>query len=122
MVLLPATDPPLKRPLVESDPPDVADRLSVVSPKSCEFPVDPKFIYEYELLTKIVENFGNLTDSLDGKEKNSVIAYHTEKSRYRVLRDQYIEIEDPTNLEKSNLFKLNDGNTISSKNLLVKIL
>lgn len=79
--------------------------------------VDPKFVSEYELLTKIIENFGNLTDSLDGKEKNSVIAYHTEKSRYRVLRDQYVEIEDPTNLEKSNLFKLNDGNTVSSKEL-----
>jgi len=79
--------------------------------------VDPKFIYEYELLQKITDNFGNLTDSLEGKEKNSVIAYHTEKSRYRVLRDQYIEIEDPSNIEKSNLFKLNDGNIISSKEL-----
>jgi hypothetical protein len=79
--------------------------------------VDPKFIYEYELLQKVTDNFGNLTDSLDGKEKDSVIAYHTEKSRYRVLRDQYIEIEDPSNIEKSNLFKLNDGNIISSKEL-----
>jgi hypothetical protein len=79
--------------------------------------VDPRFIYEYELLQKITDNFGNLTDSLDGKEKNTVIAYHTEKSRYRVLRDQYIEIEDPSNIEKSNLFKLNDGNMVSSKEL-----
>jgi hypothetical protein len=78
---------------------------------------DPKFIEELELLDKITTNFGNLTDSLDGKEKNNVIAYHLEKSRYRVLRDQYIEIEDPSNIEKSNLFKLNDGNTISSKEL-----
>ena len=85
--------------------------------KDYDLITDPKFIEELELLDKITTNFGNLTDSLDGKEKNNVIAYHLEKSRYRVLRDQYIEIEDPSNIEKSNLFKLNDGNTISSKEL-----
>ena len=80
--------------------------------------LDPKFTEEYELLDKITNNFGNLTGTLDGTDKNNVIAYHVEKSRYRVLRDQYIEIEDPTNIEKSNLFKLNDGgNSISSKQL-----
>ena len=82
-----------------------------------ELLTDPKFIEELELLDKITANFGNLTDSLDGKEKNNVIAYHLEKSRFRVLRDEYIEIEDPSNIEKSNLFKLNDGNTVSSKEL-----
>lgn len=79
--------------------------------------LDPQFTKEYELLEKITTNFGNLTGTLDGNDKNNVIAYHMEKSRFRVLRDQYIEIEDPTNIEKSNLFKLNDGNTISSKEL-----
>ena len=82
-----------------------------------ELLTDPKFFEELVLLDKITANFGNLTDSLESKEKNNVIAYHLEKSRFRVLRDQYIEIEDPSNIEKSNLFKLNDGNTISSKEL-----
>ena len=83
-----------------------------------ELLTDPKFFEELVLLDKITANFGNLTDSLEGKEKNNVIAYHLEKSRFRVLRDQYIEIEDPSNLERSNLFKLNDGvNSISSKEL-----
>jgi len=82
-----------------------------------ELLTDPKFFEELVLLDKITANFGNLTDSLEGKEKNNVIAYHLEKSRFRVLRDQYIEIEDPSNLERSNLFKLNDGNTVSSKEL-----
>jgi hypothetical protein len=72
-----------------------------------ELLTDPKFFEELVLLDKITANFGNLTDSLEGKEKNNVIAYHLEKSRYRVLRDEYIEIEDPSNIEKSNLFKLN---------------
>jgi hypothetical protein len=80
--------------------------------------LDPKFTEEFELLDKITANFGNLTDTLDGNAKNNVIAYHVEKSRFRVLRDQYMEIEDPSNIESSNLFKLNDGgNSISSKEL-----
>ena len=86
--------------------------------KDFDLILDPKFNEEYELLDKITNNFGNLTGTLDGTDKDNVIAYHVEKSRYRVLRDQYIEIEDPTNIEKSNLFKLNDGgNSISSKQL-----
>jgi hypothetical protein len=79
--------------------------------------LDPQFNKEYELLAKITDNFGNLSGTLEGKDKNNVIAYHMEKSRFRVLRDKYIEIEDPSNIEKSNLFKLNDGNSISAKEL-----
>lgn len=85
--------------------------------KDFDLILDPKFSEEYELLDKITNNFGNLTGTLDGNDKNNVIAYHVEKSRYRVLRDQYIEIEDPSNIEKSNLFKLNDNNTVSAKEL-----
>jgi hypothetical protein len=85
--------------------------------KNNDLIIDPQFNKEYTLLSKITENFGNLTDSLTGKEKNNVIAYHLEKSRYKVLADEYIEIEDPTNLEKSYLFKSTEGNTISSKEL-----
>ena len=79
--------------------------------------LDPKFTEEYELLDKITANFGNLTDSLDGKTKNNVIAYHLEKSRFKILRDQYIEIEDPSNIEKSSIFIKNDQSTISAKEL-----
>ena len=80
--------------------------------------LDPEFSYNFELLEKITSNFGNLTGTLDGNDKNNVIAYHVEKSRFRVLRDQYVEIEDPSNIEKTNLFKLNDGgNSISAKEL-----
>lgn len=100
---------------------DRFERLRIAYAEQLEADVDlildPKFTREYELLDKITTNFGNLTGTLDGNDKNNVIAYHMEKSRFRVLRDQYVEIEDPSNIEKSNLFKLNDGNTISSKEL-----
>ena len=100
---------------------DRFERLRIVYAEQLEndmdLILDPEFTKEYDLLDKITTNFGNLTGTLEGNDKNNVIAYHMEKSRFRVLRDQYIEIEDPTNIEKSNLFKLNDGNTVSSKEL-----
>ena len=82
-----------------------------------ELLLDPKFVEEYELLVKITDNYGNLTGTLEGKDKNNVIAYHLEKSRFKILRDKYIEIEDPSDIEKSSLFIKNDGNTISAKEL-----
>lgn len=82
-----------------------------------ELLLDPKFVEEYDLLVKIIDNYGNLTGTLDGKEKNNVIAYHLEKSKFKILREQYIEIEDPSNIEKSSIFIKNDGNTISAKEL-----
>ena len=85
--------------------------------KNDDLILDPKFSEEYDLLDKIISNFGNLTSSLEGKAKNNVIAYHLEKSRFKILKDQYIEIEDPSNIEKSGIFIKNDLSTISAKEL-----
>jgi hypothetical protein len=85
--------------------------------KNNDLILDPKFSEEYDLLDKIISNFGNLTSSLEGKAKNNVIAYHLEKSRFKILKDQYIEIEDPSNIEKSGIFIKNDLSTISAKEL-----
>ena len=82
-----------------------------------ELLLDPKFVEEYDLLVKITNNYGNLTGTLEGKDKNNVIAYHLEKSKFKILRDKYTEIEDPSNIEKSSIFIKNDGNTISAKEL-----
>jgi hypothetical protein len=82
-----------------------------------ELLLDPKFVEEYDLLLKITNNYGNLTGTLEGKDKNNVIAYHLEKSKFKILRDKYEEIEDPSNIEKSSVFIKNDGNTISAKEL-----
>jgi hypothetical protein len=69
------------------------------------------------LLARMIENFGDIDKALAGKEKGTVIAYHIEKSKYKVLADQYIEIEDPTNLNQTQLFKTDGGNTMSSREL-----
>jgi hypothetical protein len=71
-----------------------------------------------DLLNKIVDNFGDPVEAFESDViKGSVIEYSLEKSIFKVLGDQYIEIEDPTNLETTELFKKDDGNTISAREL-----
>ena len=69
------------------------------------------------LLARMIANFGDIDKALAGKEKGTVVAYHIEKSKYKVLADQYVEIEDPSNIDQTNLFKLDGGNTMSSREL-----
>ena len=69
------------------------------------------------LLARMITNFGDIEKALAGKEKGTVVAYHIEKSKYKVLADQYVEIEDPSNIDQTNLFKLDGGNTMSSREL-----
>jgi hypothetical protein len=78
---------------------------------------EPGFVEELELLNKITDNYIGPNDVFDNGAKDNPIAYHLEKSRFKVLRDQYIEIEDPTNISESSLFKLKDDNSVSAKKL-----
>jgi hypothetical protein len=75
---------------------------------------NPNFLYSLELLEKITNNFTGPNKVINLKEKDTVIAYHLQKSRFKILRDQYEEIEDPTNIEASSLFKLKDDNSVSA--------
>ena len=86
----------------------VEDDIEVIS--------DPKFLEELELLDKITDNFIGPNDVFDFGAKDNVISFHLEKSRFKILRDQYIEIEDPTDISQSALFKL-DNQAISAKKL-----
>jgi hypothetical protein len=78
---------------------------------------NPEIVREVDLLGKIISNYGSPTGVFDLNEDNNVIKYHTKKSIFKVLRDQYEEIEDPSNIESSNLFKLKDNTTVSAKKL-----
>ena len=65
---------------------------------------------------KMITNFGDPKDAVEGKQKTGVVAYHLENSRFKILANTYVEVEnDPTNMEQSQTFKLDGGNTISSK-------
>ena len=69
------------------------------------------------LLTKIVNNFGDIRNSLDKKQQTGIVAYHIKKSRFSVLKDTYNEIEDTTSIEAMQLFKDSNGSAFASKEL-----
>jgi len=70
------------------------------------------------LLDKIIDNFGDPVEVFETDIlQENVISYNIEKSIYKVLGDTFVEIEDPSNLEASELFKREGGNTISSREL-----
>jgi hypothetical protein len=75
---------------------------------------EPGFLEDLELLEKITDNYIGPNDVFDLGKKDNVISYHLEKTRFNILKDQYIEIEDPTNISESSLFKLKDDNSTSS--------
>jgi len=67
-------------------------------------------------IEKMITNFGDPKAAVEGKEKFGVVAYHLENSRFKILNNTYTEIDnDPTNMQQSQTFKLDSGNTISSK-------
>jgi hypothetical protein len=77
----------------------------------------PDYILSNQVfLDKVISNFGDPLDAVEGKQKTGVIAYHLENSRFKILSNSYSEVEnDPTDLNQSQTFKLDGGNTMSSK-------
>ena len=81
---------------------------------------NPNYILEnqelskLQLLTKVIENYGNITESLNKKNKKGVVAFHMQKSRFSVLKEAYVDdIEDAS----TALFKTTEGNALSAKQL-----
>tara|TARA_R110001632_G_scaffold172402_2_gene291790 strand:+ start:11176 stop:21801 length:10626 start_codon:yes stop_codon:yes gene_type:complete len=71
-----------------------------------------------ELLDKMFNNFGDAELTLNKKEKNGVIAFHLEKSRFSILKEQYLQdIDDASSVP---LFTTKEGNAISAKELSSK--
>ena len=67
-----------------------------------------------DLLVKMTENFGNIAKSISRKTKKGVVAFHMQRSRFNVLKEQYKEdLEDAT----TQLFSDKEGNSKSAKEL-----
>jgi hypothetical protein len=76
--------------------------------------IENKMMY----FTKLIENFGDIDLSLDGKQNTGVVTYHMKKSRFSAIKESYADLtEDPTDLDKSQIFKLDGGNTVASKDI-----
>ena len=75
--------------------------------------------YKINLLQRVLDNFGNIKDSLDKTEKSGVIAYHLANTRFEILKEKYVEIEDETSITGSTVFKDNTGvNDTDPKSIL----
>jgi predicted kinase len=76
--------------------------------------IEDKMLY----FAKLVDNFGDIDLVLKGKQKRGVVAHHIKKSKFSALKESYADLtEDPTDLDKSQMSKLDGGNTISSKDI-----
>lgn len=67
------------------------------------------------LLNKALENFGDISKTLNGKEKNNVLAYNIKKSRFKIIQE--VLLEDPDDLENTRILQDYKGNVINPKNL-----
>ena len=65
--------------------------------------------YKVNLLQRTLDNFGDIQESLDRKDKRGVVAYHIANTRFGILREKYTEIEDETSITGSAVFKDNTG-------------
>ena len=75
--------------------------------------------YKVNLLQRVLDNFGDIQESLDRKEKRGVVAYHITKTRFGILREKYTEIEDETSITGATVFKENTGiNDVDPKSVL----
>ena len=79
-----------------------------------DYDTEQKEVAKLDLLTKAVENYGVVTDSLAKKTDKGVVAFHMQRSRFSILKDSYI---DDTEDASTALFKTTEGNSVSSKQL-----
>jgi len=53
--------------------------------------------YEIDNMTfigKILDNFGDIEKSIEGSQKRGVVAYHLDNSRFKILSNKFVEIEN----------------------------
>jgi hypothetical protein len=79
--------------------------------------IEQQLSQQLEMLTKMIKNFGDIENSLNGKEKvKGLVAFHIKNSRFNVLKQAYLE-EDTTDLDQSYTFNDDRNNKFSAKDL-----
>jgi len=71
------------------------------------------------LLNKVIDNYGDIQKSLDGKTKKGVVAFNIANTRFNVLKDSFVEVEDDASeIDQTRVVKEStNGNIMSSKSL-----
>jgi hypothetical protein len=77
-----------------------------------DYVTEQKETAKLDLLMKAVENYGVVDEALSKKTDRGVVAFHMQRSRFSILKEQYIDdTEDAT----TALFKSTEGNAVSAK-------
>jgi hypothetical protein len=85
-----------------------------VQSETPDYITEQKELDKLNLLIKATENFGDVDLALTKKSNKGVVPFHMKKSRFNVLKDEYI---DETEDASTAIFKTSEGNSISAKQL-----
>jgi hypothetical protein len=74
---------------------------------------------KYQLLQKVLANFGDIDQSVEGKQKSGIVAFHMNNTRFNIIKNTYLEMsEDPSAAgESMKMAEATQGNIRSSKEI-----
>ena len=71
---------------------------------------------QLSFLGTLLDNFGDIKNTIDGKDQKGVVAYHLQNSRFKLLANKFIELdEDPSDINSSRIVQLSGANIFSSR-------
>ena len=78
--------------------------------------INDQELNQLTFLAKLIDNFGDIAQTVDGKSQKGAVAFHMQNSRFKILANKFIELEeDPTEIEQSRIVRLDGGNIFSSR-------
>jgi hypothetical protein len=78
--------------------------------------IEPEDLAQLPFLAKLLDNFGDIKQTIDGKDQKGVVAFHLQNSKFKILANKFIELEeDPTDIDNSRIVRLDGGNIFSSR-------
>jgi predicted kinase len=78
--------------------------------------IDTLELNQLPFLGRMLDNFGDIDTTIDGKDQKGVIAFHMQNSRFKILANKFVELEeDPTDINNSRIVRLDGGNIFSSR-------
>jgi len=78
--------------------------------------IEPEDLAQLPFLAKLLDNFGDIKQTIDSKDQKGVVAFHLQNSKFKILANKFIELEeDPTDIDNSRIVRLDGGNIFSSR-------
>ena len=78
--------------------------------------IDNQELNQLTFLARLIDNFGDIAQTVDGNSQKGAVAFHMQNSRFKILANKFVELEeDPTDIDQSRIVKLDGGNIFSSR-------